>query len=330
MQLGDGDVSPALLELLGPNLLSNSGSVPTATALANKSVALYFSAHWCPPCRSFTPMLAKAYKEHLKGKDLEIIFVSSDRDERAFASYHKEMPWLALPFGDRARKGGLGSRFGVQGIPCLVLIDAKGNLVTKDGRGKVMGDPTGKWVPRPPAPAPAKKAAPAAPRPAADTNVADLQGLLGGEVLATDGKTTVALADAVGKAPLVGLYFSAHWCGPCRAFTPKLVTFVEMLREDDIDFPIIFGSSDKDADAFASYFSEMPWNAFPHADARIETLKKKYAVSGIPWLVVLDANGNLVVNEADEDVPKGPQAYTEWLAKAEKMAAKPVAGAPAA
>jgi len=144
-----GTVSPALLELLGPTLLSSAGDVPTATALAGKSVALYFSAHWCPPCRSFTPKLAEAYLKHLKAKGLEVIFVSSDRDEAAFRSYHKEQPWLAIPFKDRSRKASLGQRFGVSGIPCLVLIDENGKLITSDGRGKVMADPTGKWVPAP-------------------------------------------------------------------------------------------------------------------------------------------------------------------------------------
>ena len=27
------------------------------------------------------------------------------------------------------------------------------------------------------------------------------------------------------KGKLVGIYFSAHWCPPCRAFTPRLVAF---------------------------------------------------------------------------------------------------------
>eukprot|EP00971_Amphidinium_carterae_P203310 4034534-Amphidinium_carterae.2 len=44
----------AFTELLGPELLGpSSNSVSTALALGGKSaVALYFSAHWCPPCRS--------------------------------------------------------------------------------------------------------------------------------------------------------------------------------------------------------------------------------------------------------------------------------------
>ena len=45
-----------------------------------KVVAFYFSAHWCPPCRAFTPILKDAYEEYLKEScDIEIVFVSSDR-----------------------------------------------------------------------------------------------------------------------------------------------------------------------------------------------------------------------------------------------------------
>ena len=64
-------------------------------------VGLYFIAHWCPPCREFTPKLAETYTM-IKGtgKSFEIVFVSSNRDETAFTSYHKEMPWLTLPFAN--------------------------------------------------------------------------------------------------------------------------------------------------------------------------------------------------------------------------------------
>ena len=35
---------------------------PEALASA-EYVGFYFSAHWCPPCRKTTPLLAKSYKE---------------------------------------------------------------------------------------------------------------------------------------------------------------------------------------------------------------------------------------------------------------------------
>jgi membrane-associated protease RseP (regulator of RpoE activity) len=79
--------------------------------------------------------------------------------------------------------------------------------------------------------------------------------------------------------------------------------------------------------AVQEYFDTMPWYAFPFGDTRIESLKSKYEVSGIPWLVILDAQGNLIANEADNDVPQGTPAYQSWLAKANKHS---VAGAPAA
>ena len=64
-----------------------------------------------------------------------------------------------------------------------------------------------------------------------------------------------------------------------------------MLREDGIELPVIFGSSDRDAAAFDEYFATMPWCTFPHGDPRIEALKSKYQADGIPWLVVLDVHG---------------------------------------
>jgi len=67
-------------------------------------LGLYFSAHWCPPCRAFTPELVDFYKKFKstdRGDQLEIIFVSFDRNEGNFKSYFDEMPWLAVPYDDQ-------------------------------------------------------------------------------------------------------------------------------------------------------------------------------------------------------------------------------------
>jgi len=146
-------MSASLVQLLGEKLLTGSGEISTTDALDRKAaVALYFSAHWCPPCKGFTPKLAEWYSESLKAKGLEIVFVSSDKDEKTFQEYYADQPWLALSYSCRKEKEQLSKLFGVEGIPSLVIIDKDGSIINKDGRAAVSSDPTGAefpWYPKP-------------------------------------------------------------------------------------------------------------------------------------------------------------------------------------
>merc|ERR1711879_519191 len=82
------------------NLIKADGTKkPSSDALAGKDIILiYFSAHWCPPCRGFTPILKDFYEE-VDG--VEIIFVSSDQSQDAMVSYMKEShgDWWAVEYG---------------------------------------------------------------------------------------------------------------------------------------------------------------------------------------------------------------------------------------
>ena len=101
--------------------------------LEGKTVALYFSAHWCPPCQNFTPRLVSVYDE-LKQQhaDFEVVFISSDEDQTSFENYFKEMPWLAVPYADRKAKKFLNDWFKVEGIPTLIILDGQGKTICND------------------------------------------------------------------------------------------------------------------------------------------------------------------------------------------------------
>ncbi|KAI0215678.1 Nucleoredoxin [Lamellibrachia satsuma] len=106
----------------------------------------------CPPCRSFTGQLAQTYAAlHDRGLNFEVVFVSVDRSQESYNEYYKSMPWLALPLADE-RVQQLTRHFSVQGIPTLILLDEKNDLITTNGRTVVMKDPEGKEFPWPPKP----------------------------------------------------------------------------------------------------------------------------------------------------------------------------------
>lgn len=125
--------------LFGEELLKPDGSKASTKTLAGKKVGIYFSAHWCPPCRGFTPVLVKTYNELAAAdKAFEIVFVSFDRSADAMVGYIKEtkMPWLAVPYESPLRDA-LAKKYGVRGIPTLVIVDDKGNTVSENARGDV-------------------------------------------------------------------------------------------------------------------------------------------------------------------------------------------------
>jgi thiol-disulfide isomerase/thioredoxin len=114
-----------------------------AAAESQKITGVYFSAHWCPPCRAFTPTLVEVYNmAQQRGLDFEIVFVSFDHSEEDMLAYmtEAEMPWVALPYdSDAGEKAKEFKRDVLEstGIPFLVILNDQGEIITKDGRGDV-------------------------------------------------------------------------------------------------------------------------------------------------------------------------------------------------
>ena len=112
-------------------------------------IRLYFSAKYCPPCRSFTPLLAGAYNAHKRhllsnvdddDDEIEVVFVSFDSTSRECNEYKSTMPWPAVPFDNLWRMGikdSLARGFGIRSIPTLIVLDGQsGEVVTRNGRSE--------------------------------------------------------------------------------------------------------------------------------------------------------------------------------------------------
>ncbi len=135
----------------GSSFVSHKGALSSDALSGKKLVGVYFSAHWCPPCRIFTPILAEFYEE-VKNQGLEIIFGSRDSDEQSFGEYYGKMPWIAFQFSADIIEN-LMDTFDIEGIPALLIFKPKGDgnweLVTKNGRDDVEEDGPGaidKWL----------------------------------------------------------------------------------------------------------------------------------------------------------------------------------------
>merc|ERR1712071_68042 len=120
--------------LIGVKLTKKDGSIVAGEDVKNSVVGVYFSAHWCPPCRGFTPVLKKAYEDYFKGKNVEIIFVSSDRTAADGMSYFENDhgDYLMMPHGSDAANQ-LKKECNVSGIPSLHFYK-DGKHYTNDGR----------------------------------------------------------------------------------------------------------------------------------------------------------------------------------------------------
>ena len=131
-------MSSSPFAFLGNELVGQNGATVPVTDLENSpAVAVYFSAHWCPPCRGFTPVLSEFYEEVNDGeKQLEIVFVSLDQDETSFKSYFGTMPWLAAKF-DKALVTKIQEKIPFQGIPYLVVLNKDGSIKSTTGRADV-------------------------------------------------------------------------------------------------------------------------------------------------------------------------------------------------
>ena len=158
--------------------------------------------------------------------------------------------------------------------------------------------------------------------------------VLGFSVTAQDGEQEISLEDKVDhqiilpktfldqkgqkvsadvlEGKLIGLYFSASWCGPCRAFTPSLIKF----RDNHKDmFEVILVGADGSTKAQANYMRKykMPWLAMKNQSPEAIKISKSLGVPHIPYLVILDSDGKIVSKNGEKEISRlGNKAFAPW------------------
>lgn len=156
-----------------------------------------------------------------------------------------------------------------------------------------------------PAAATAATPAPAKANPA-------LRGLFGGDLLTHEGKKA-DLADLNGK--IIAIYFSASWCPPCRAFSPLLVDLADRLQAEGKPFALVLVGRDQTKQKALDYMKSHKMTGYlvpPEADAN-KSLCTLYRVSGIPYLVIVDSDGNTIDPSARATVQSSPDtAWDKW------------------
>jgi thiol-disulfide isomerase/thioredoxin len=114
------------------------------------------------------------------------------------------------------------------------------------------------------------------------------------------------------EGKFIGLYFSASWCGPCRAFTPSLIKFRDAHKDT---FEVILVGADGSPKAQANYMRKykMPWLAMKNQSPEAIKISKSLGVPHIPYLVILDSDGKIVSKNGEKEVSRlGKNAFAPW------------------
>jgi thiol-disulfide isomerase/thioredoxin len=133
------------------------------------------------------------------------------------------------------------------------------------------------------------------------------------------GSMVVPTSSVLSGVKCVAVYVSAHWCGPCRQFTPQLLSLYKECKALHKSFEVVFCSADNSEDEFAQYYSSMAWSAIGFDEDKREGLMGMLKVKGIPRLCILNSHGRIVVDSAINGSPLTVATVDHWVQQCDAM-----------
>jgi thiol-disulfide isomerase/thioredoxin len=120
-------------EIIFKGTLMQSGksvaNVAKLSAIPAQQTLVVFGASWCPSCKEEMPKIAENYAKW-KNKGLEVVFISLDMEEKEFADFVKNYPFLSFCDFKKWESKPVQDYY-VFGTPTLFILDNKQKILLR-------------------------------------------------------------------------------------------------------------------------------------------------------------------------------------------------------
>eukprot|EP00916_Digyalum_oweni_P016174 GHVL01026521.1.p1 GENE.GHVL01026521.1~~GHVL01026521.1.p1 ORF type:complete len:598 (-),score=145.15 GHVL01026521.1:64-1857(-) len=307
---GGGEGGKSLVDLLGSELIrrvddgtnKNNGwfncikgqklnitKVKTEDVIRDRIIILYVSAYELENAIKTAPnnkeelmphmmLIDSYYKLKKNNVPVEFIYVPLDAKQEDYKKMMRAIPWPALEFDPTfAKAKELSQHYKFGNLPVVMVVDSQGKVINPDAWSSIILTPNDfPWHPKTPPQIISK--------------------------LKKNNGTTTSMTDIIetDKKPMIGLYFTASWCAPCRQFTKEFKNIYQSIKETDDNLKIIIVSGDRNEADFDEYYKGMheDWYSIPFQDETArQALSARYGVRGLPTLILLKTDDWKVVAE---------------------------------
>jgi len=284
-----------LSNLFGVELMSPEGNKSTVEVAKECEVVglLFSTSSKFGDGEEFIPTLRDSYMQlRNSGKNIELIYISSDKDEAAFNNYYTAMPWLALPYPDRTLQIRLAMQFRLNGFrSAVVLVDPKtGVCLNKYGREAIVSDPVGLRFPW-------------------RRHPKEFWDVFKGELLKAGRIEPISTRSLKRPNRFLGIYFTDNESVQSREFTRTLTKFYRecKLNEQSYGFDVVLAPCMDNDQGFRDTVAEIPFFTLPLGSEACEELKLLFEIYEEDRLVILRAEtGELITANGRDGVELDP------------------------